>query len=190
MTLKLKNVKEEDRGLLAPCGILCAGCDTYLGEGIEAAKKLYNIWKGSNIADTGPLFGYKDINIALKTLKKFINTQGQDTCPGCFMGGGPSKVCGIAKCVKSKGYWTCAECDEYDPDSETPCPYINPSPMPMADKGTMMELICKRYTNNNVENLKICRELGYNKFIEQAKKKIESGWRTWRVISEDKVFTH
>ncbi len=189
MSLKLEDVKEEDRGILAPCGILCAGCDTHLGEGIEAAKKLYEIWKGGNIEDIGPLFGYKEISVALKTLEKFIQMEGKQQCPGCFVGGGPSKICGIAQCVKSKGYWTCVECEDYNPNSETPCPYINHSPMPMSDKGTMMEMICRRYNKDNIKNLKLCREMGYNKFIKQAKEKVADGWRTWQVISKDKVFT-
>ena len=46
MSLKLEEVNDEDRGLLSPCGILCLGCDTHLGEGIEAAKKLVDIWEG------------------------------------------------------------------------------------------------------------------------------------------------
>lgn len=189
MSLKLDDVKKEDRGLLAPCGILCAGCDTHTGEGAKAAKKLYEIWKGSNIEDTGPLFGLKEIDTSLKTLKKFIEEEGKSKCPGCFLGGGPSKICGIAQCVKSKGYWKCAECEDYNPESESPCPHINPDQMPMSDKGTMMELICKRYNRDNVNNLKTCREIGYKKFIKQAKEKVANGWRTWQVISDENVFT-
>jgi hypothetical protein len=189
MNLKLEDVKKEDRGILAPCGILCAGCDTHLGEGMEAAKKLYEIWNGSNMEDIGPLFGYRGISETLKTIEKFIKTESKQKCPGCFMGGGPSKICGIAQCVKSKGYWTCAECEDYDPNSETPCPHVNPSPMPMSDKGTMMEMICRRYNRDNINNLKQCREMGYNKFIKQAKEKIAKGWRTWQIISKEKVFT-
>jgi len=189
MSLKLDEVKEEDRGILAPCGILCAGCDSHLGEGIEAAKKLYEIWKGSNMEDTGPLFGMKEIEVTLKTLKKYIESEERGKCPGCFLGGGPSSICGIAKCVRSKEYWTCAECKDFNKESETPCPHITPSPMPMADKGSMMELICKRYNRDNISNLKKCCEIGYNNFIEQAKEKIANGWRTWQVISEEKVFT-
>jgi len=190
MSLKLKDVKKEDRGMLAPCGILCAGCDTHTGEGAEAAKKLYEIWKGSNIEDTGPLFGMKGVETTLKTLEKFIEGQGKKVCPGCFVGGGPSKICGIAQCVKSKGYWTCAECDEYNPESETPCPHVNPSPMPMSDKGTMTQLICTRYSKDNIKNLELCRELGYNELIKQAKEKVADGWRTWQVISDENVFTN
>lgn len=190
LKLKLDDVKEEDRGLLSPCGILCLGCDTYQGEGLEAAKKLYEIWKGSNMEDIGPLFGLKGIDVAMKVLKKVISSENQGGCPGCFKGGGPSKICGIAKCVKSKGYWTCAECEDFSTGLDAPCPHINPAPVPMADKGSMMEIICKRYSKNNIENLKMCQELGYNQFISQAKQKVAEGWRTWQVISKDKVFTN
>jgi hypothetical protein len=60
----------------------------------------------------------------------------------------------------------------------------------MADKGTMMQLICKRYNRDNVSNLQNCREMGYTEFIKQAKEKIGNGWRTWQVISDEKVFTN
>jgi hypothetical protein len=188
MSLKLDEVKEEDKGILAPCGILCAGCDSHIGEAKQAAKKLYEIWNGSNIEDTGPLFGLKGIEPTLKTLKKYIQNE-EKLCPGCYLGGGPSRICGIAKCVKSKGFWTCAECEEFTPDSDSPCPHINPAPIPMADKGSMMQLICRRYNQDNIKNLELCHKMGYNNFIDHAREKITDGWRTWQVISKEKVFT-
>ena len=192
MSLKLDDVKDEDRWMLSPCGILCIGCDNNTGESLEAAKKLVEVWEGWNMLDVGPLLGFssKGIKSTLKTLKKFIQANKQGKCPGCYVGGGPSKICGIAQCVKSKGYWTCAECDDYNPDSDTPCPHITPNPVPMADSGSMMKLICARYSRDVVENLKMCREIGYNEFIKNAKEKVANGWRTWQIISKDMVITN
>lgn len=191
MSLKLDDVKEENRGILSPCGILCLGCDTHVGEAVEAAKKLKTIWEGWNMADIGPFIGLnlKGINTTLKTLKKFLTMNKQGNCPGCFVGGGPSQICGISICVKSKGYWTCAECEEYDPESDTPCPHITPGPVPMSDKGTMMNMICKRYSRDTTQNLKKCREIGYSAFIKEAQEKVAKGWRTWQIISKDMIFT-
>jgi len=111
LSLKLEDVKEEDRGILAPCGIVCLGCDTYTGESLEAVKKLKNIWEGGNIKDTAIAIGLdqNEIKITLETLKKYIEKSDKGKCPGCFTGGFSAQFCGIAKCVKSKGYWTCAE---------------------------------------------------------------------------------
>ncbi len=191
MSLKLDDMKDDDRGILSPCGILCFGCDTHIGESLEAAKNLQKIWEGWNMLDVGPFLGLnlKGIRSTLKTLKKFIQANKQGNCPGCYNGGGPSKICGIANCVKSKGYWTCAECNDYDPELETPCPHISSNPVPMSDKGTMTKMICKRYSRDTALNLKKCREIGYNEFIKEAKEKVANGWRTWQIISKDMIFT-
>lgn len=193
MSVNLEEIKAEDRGILSPCGILCLGCDTHLGEGIEAAKKFVSIWEGWNMLDVGPVFGFnaKVINTTLKTLKKFIKMGERGTCPGCFVNPRPpSTICAIANCVKSKGYWTCAECDEYDPVSETPCPHVKEDLMPIADKGQMNKILCTRYSKDTINNLKKCREIGYLEFIKEAKEKVAKGWRTWQIISDEMVFTN
>ena len=191
MNLKLADVKEIDRGVLSPCGITCIGCDTYVGEGIEAAKKLKDIWEGSNLIDTAMVLRLdpEEVKSAFKVLNTVIRSGEQGKCPGCYLGSPMSNFCSIAQCVKSNNFWTCAECDEYDVNSESPCPHINPNPMPMADKGTMTKLLCSRYNKDTVNNLKRCREIGYPAFIEEIKKKVNNGWRTWQVISKEMVFT-
>ncbi len=193
MSLNLEEVKEEDRGILSPCGILCLGCDTHLGEGIKSAKILLDIWEGFNFLDVGIGFGFsaKEIKTTLKMLKKFVKMGKRGTCPGCFINQGPpSSMCGIAKCVKSKKYWTCAECDDYNPESETPCPHIKESSIPLTDKGQWTKMICTRYNKDTINNLKKCREIGYLKFIKEAKEKVENGWRTWQIISDEMVVTN
>ncbi len=191
MNLKLADIKEEDRGILAPCGILCLGCDTCTGESLEAAKKLKNIWEGGNIKDTAIAIGIdqNEIKTSLETLKKYIEIADKRNCPGCFTGGFAAEHCGIVKCVKAKGFWTCAECEDYDPMAETPCLNEDPNPIPMANKNLMTKMICTRYNRDTCNNLKKCREIGYEKFIKEAKEKVENGWRTWKVISDEMVFT-
>jgi hypothetical protein len=191
MSLKLNDVKEEDRGILAPCGILCLGCDTYLGEGVEAAKKVVEIWEGWNMEDVGPILGLESraIRTTLKTLNKYIDMNKRGTCPGCSAGAPMARGCGIALCIKSKGYWTCAECEDYNPDSSNPCPHTKVGDLPISDSGQMMKIICLRYSGDNIENLKRCREVGYSEFIKEAREKVKNGWRTWNIISKDKIFT-
>ena len=191
MSLKLEDIKAEDRGILAPCGIVCLGCDTYIGEGLEAAKNLKNIWEGANLKDMGMIIGLdpEDINISLKTLNKYIKANDKGSCPGCFVGGFASEFCSISKCVKSKGYWTCAECEDYDPESKAPCTNEEFSPVPMGNKAQMTKMICTRYSKDTCNNLKRCREIGYKEFMKEAKEKVENGWRTWHVISDEMVFT-
>ena len=191
MELKIEDVKEEDRGKLSPCGILCLGCDSYIGEGVKAAKNLVEIWEGWNMKDVGPTLGLtlKGIEATLKTLNTYINAAKKGTCPGCSKGAFASQVCGIAQCVKSKGFWTCAECEDYDPELETPCPHDDPSPIPIGNKKNMMKMICTRYSRNTTENLKRCLEIGYDAFLTEAEEKVANGWRTWQIISDEMVFT-
>ena len=191
MSLKLEDVKKEDRGILAPCGILCLGCDTHMGEGVEAAKKLVEIWEGWNIEDIGPVLGLelKGIQSTLKTLHMYIDMNKEGNCPGCSCGAPMANTCGIATCVSSKGYWTCAECEDYNPDSDSPCPHSKEGVVPFQDSGKMMKMICTRYGGDTILNLKRCKEIGYSNFIKEAKEKVKNGWRTWQVISKDKLFT-
>jgi hypothetical protein len=98
-------------------------------------------------------------------------------------------MCGISKCVEEKGFWTCAECEDYDPDAEAPCPHMDPAPMPMMSRGIMTGLICRRYSKTTTANLKRCREIGYAAFIEETRQKLADGYRTWQVISPEMVIT-
>ncbi len=192
--INITDVKEEDRGLISPCGIICLGCDVYQGEGLEAAKKVVAIWEGFNLLDTAGLMGLdrKDITTTINTLKMYT-AHGEVTgkCKGCYIGGGPSEMCGISKCVKSKNYWTCAECDDFDPDLDSPCTSGggDNTMLPLSSAPEMSKIICKRYSSSTKENLKKCREVGYPEFIAEIKKKVDGGWRTWQVISDEMVFT-
>jgi hypothetical protein len=191
LNLKLDDVNEEDRGIIAPCGIACLGCDSHTGEGLEAAKKLKEIWEGGNLKDTGITLGLnpEDVNTTLEVLNKAVKAGERGKCPGCFVGGYAAQFCGISKCVKEKGYWTCAECEDYNPTADEPCPNIGNNPIPMADPSQMTSLICTRYSRDNSNNLKRCQEMGYEECIKEVKEKVTSGWRTWQVISDAMVFT-
>ena len=189
MKLKLDDVNPEDRGILGPCGIVCLGCDQHTDESFEAAKTVVKIWEGFNLLDVAMPFGLDPEGVArtLETLKKYIAIREEaGHCPGCFIGGvGPCAVCPIVKCAKSKGYWTCAECEDYSPDAEYPCPHVTAVSSPLESKGVMFSVVCKRYSANNLANLKRCREIGYPAFLAECKEKTKKGWRTWQVISKE-----
>ncbi len=194
MKLTLNDVKEENRGIISPCGIICLGCDIHKNDSFEAAKSVIGIWEGWNLADVAIVAGLntQEVNDTINTLKKFVEFREKGgPCPGCFNGGGPSTICAISKCVKEKGYWTCAECEGYETESKHPCPHpdAETTPLPLSSRGEMSAVICKRYSSNTLENLKKCREIGYPAFIEEVKEKVGKGWRTWQVISNEMVFT-
>ena len=192
MELKLDDVKTEDRGILGPCGIVCLGCDLHKDESFEAAKTVVKIWEGFNFEDTAEVFGLnpQDVVRTLETLKKYISFKEESgPCQGCYIGGiAHCEMCPIVDCVKSKGYWTCAECEDFKPESEHPCPHVETASTPFENKGATFAVVCKRYSDNNIENLKRCREIGYSAFISEIKEKTEKGWRTWQVISREMLF--
>jgi hypothetical protein len=189
MKLRVDEVKPEDRGVLAPCGIVCLACDLHQDESFEAAKKLVQIWEGFNFLDVSAAFGMDPQKVAstLETLKQYIKFREEaGHCPGCYIGGvGPCAVCPIVKCAGDKGFWTCAECEDYNPETEYPCPHVGTGTSPLESKGAMFSMVCKRYSKNNLENLKRCREIGYPAFIAEVKEKTKKGWRTWQVISKE-----
>jgi len=192
MRLTLNDVKEEDRGVVAPCGIVCLACEMHRDESVEAARRIIEIWEGFNLPDVAPIVGMtaQEVNNTLETLRQYVERKEKaGPCPGCYGGGGPQ--CSLVKCVKAKGYWTCAECDDFNPDSEVPCLHSDadvPS-MPLGSRREASGVICKRYSRDNVENLKRCREIGYPAFISETREKVRAGWRTWQVISKDRLFT-
>ena len=194
MKLSLNDVNEEDRGVIAPCGIICLGCDVHMHESLQAAKTIIEIWEGFNLPDVAVLAGLKSQEVCntLETLREYVDRREKaGPCPGCFNGGGPSAMCSIAKCVKSKGYWTCAECPDFNPESDEPCPHSDAdlASVPLGSRRETSALIRRRYSTNNVENLRRCREVGYPTFIAEAKEKVRTGWRTWQVISNEMLFT-
>ena len=194
MKTTLNDVNEEDRGIIAPCGIICLGCDIHQDESLDAARTVIKIWQGFNLPDVAGAFRLEAQQIynALETLRKWVETREKaGPCPGCFKGGGPSAVCGIAKCVKSKGYWTCAECEDFDLQSKDPCPHSDTDSAStlQGSRREAWSMVCKRYSSNNLENLRKCREIGYPAFIAETREKVRNGWRTWQIISNEMVFT-
>ena len=57
--LALNYVNEDDCGVIAPCGIICLGCDGYQDESLQAVKKVIEIWEGMNLPDVSGLVGLK-----------------------------------------------------------------------------------------------------------------------------------
>ena len=176
-------ISEKETRLIAPCGIYCGACNSFLGKGKKLASELYDILNGFNLPDVGPVFigaDQKKIKIFLKLLKKIGKSP---KCPGC-LGGGGNPMCPMKLCTKEKSFLTCAECDVM------PCPTSEEDRKnPLMSKAGMLELITRRYNNWNIENLKRIKEIGYRKFIDEMQEKVKTGLLTSDVISKEMVFT-
>ncbi len=178
-----QKLSKEENFLIAPCGIFCGACHVFLGKSKTMASELHRVLDGFNLADVGPIFlnvepekivGFMDV------LKKIGDSK---QCLGCLAGGG-NPVCPMKTCASERGYLTCAECDKL------PC-YLyeeekDDGPM---GKTTIMELICKRYQNWNIENLKRVKEVGYRQFIDEMNEKVSDGFLTSDVISKEMCMT-
>lgn len=94
----MKGWKEEElknKDLMAPCGLYCGTCGVYIAtrDGNEKFKEIM-----------GNLYGSK---------------QEETECLGCMQSESTNKLyevckmCGIRDCVKSKGYYSCHQCEEW-----------------------------------------------------------------------------
>jgi len=191
MKLSISDVMEADRGVLAPCGIACLGCELHLDESLAPAKSVLQIWDGFNYEDICGIFRIdaEEMAVTLKTLRKYIeNRERSGPCRGCFHGEGMTpRICSISQCVRSRGYWSCAECRDFDATAESPCPHSDDSDLPLGSRDRAFALISKRYNGTNLDNLKKCREIGYAQFIEAMRSQVKKGWRTWNVISRERI---
>ncbi|MFX1453406.1 MAG: DUF3795 domain-containing protein [Promethearchaeota archaeon] len=176
-------ISKEETHLIAPCGIYCGACDSFLGKGKKLASELFDILDGFNLTDVGPVFlgaSQKQIKTFLKILKKIGKNP---KCLGC-LGGGGNPMCPMKLCVKEKGILTCAECEKM------PCTASEEDlDNPLMNKAGMLYLITKRYNNWNIENLKKIKKIGHRKFIDEMQEKVKKGLLTSDVISKEPIFT-
>jgi len=181
--LDRNKLKEEETCLIAPCGIYCGACDSFLEKSKYHAKELHRIIKGFNIADVSTF----SMGIEQERMEDFLNILEQmsqaDKCPGCLKGGG-NPECPIKVCAKNTGYLTCAECDKM------PCqPGEQNSEGESMDAPFFLGMITKRYDNWNIENLKRIREVGYRQFVDEMQEKVKSGFLTSDIISSEMAIT-
>ncbi len=95
----------ENRNLMAPCGLYCGTCGIYVAnrDGNEKFRAIMG-----NLYRTAPE---------------------ETACVGCMQPDPPEKLygycerCGIRDCVRSKGYYSCHQCQEW------PCAIIKDFPL-------------------------------------------------------------
>ena len=173
-------LSDEERHLIAPCGIYCGACDLLLGNSRNLAREMHRILHGFNMADVGPFI----MGIDHEKVLEFLNTldkwgQGK-RCPGCLLGG-CTPFCSIRQCAHYRGFLTCAECDAM------PCNQTEQMPSPRA--ALQYELVTRRYSTWNIRNLARIREIGYRRFVDEMREKVARGFLTSDVISREMVAT-
>ncbi|MBN1757350.1 MAG: DUF3795 domain-containing protein [Chitinispirillaceae bacterium] len=90
----------------AYCGLNCTTCKSRFADIRQKIRTLDAAFENVNItamAKAIPLMHSK-----YRGYRKMADFFGHE-CPGCRNGGG-NPFCGIRKCAKKKGYFTCVEC--------------------------------------------------------------------------------
>jgi hypothetical protein len=101
-----------NRALLAPCGLYCGVCAIHIADRDNNSK-------------------FK--KILVDVYKPFSKTVEDIKCKGCLAEKeedifGYCKMCPIRDCVKSKGFESCYQCEDF------PCKFIDKFPVPVGKK--------------------------------------------------------
>ena len=168
---------EKQGGSVAVCGIYCGACPLFQGRVRESATSLLDWLDGLNFGDVASFILPPEMNYpAFREILSAIASRQQ--CEGCIAQA--SSSCPINLCARSRNVTTCADCDLFIGDINTPCK--NEEPL------EIFRLISRRYSGWNLENLKRIREIGIEAFKVEMEKKISEGFSTCDVISREKVF--
>ena len=125
-----------NKAILAPCGLYCGVCAIHIADrdnNLKFKEKLVDVYK------------------------PFSKTVDDIKCKGCLSENqedifGYCKICPIRDCVKSKGFESCHQCDDF------PCKLIDRFPIPVGKKVILRAI--PRW-----------KELGIEKWVEEYKNK-------------------
>lgn len=142
---------EEDKNLIAYCGLYCGNCINYKGEIADLArdlrKKLREA-KFTRIAQGLSKF-FKEFEYyeqSYKTLGAMVRLRCKE---GCLNGGGPP-FCKIRTCCQKKNLHGCWECEEFE-------------------SCTKLALLKAIHEDAHIKNLRNIKSKGINKFLEGDK---------------------
>jgi hypothetical protein len=96
--------------LVAYCGLYCGDCVKFKQNVSKLAKDLESELSSENFKKLAARIpGIKDYNEFSKVLKTITELKCNDSCRA----GGGNPDCEVRLCCQKKGYFTCAECDEF-----------------------------------------------------------------------------
>lgn len=103
-------MKEQDRNLVAYCGLNCAECFGYKMTVSEAAKSLRRELRAAKLKDAWTEIPFLGDYAAFK---KSLDGLAMLRCPHACRGGGGNPWCKIRKCCQKKGFTGCWECADW-----------------------------------------------------------------------------
>ena len=93
---------------IAYCGLDCELCKSRFADIRQKIGILEEAFEKVNIEEITKVIPFMKFKYwGYKKLIAFFNEE----CPGCRNNGG-NPFCGIRKCARKRGYFTCAECNE------------------------------------------------------------------------------
>ncbi|MHA1129866.1 MAG: DUF3795 domain-containing protein [Candidatus Helarchaeota archaeon] len=128
--------------------------------------------------------GFEDFKDFQRVLRKLADSS---TCPGCGLIGA-ARSCPIVICCEERGFLTCAECPDIQKHHICKTILEKQIPSMITDNCTYFQLITRRYTNWNVQNLNKISRKGYKKYLREMKERVENGFHSRQVISKECVF--
>lgn len=142
------------KSLVGHCGLYCGACGIYQGKIRQAVENLQKIIATygfdkimPELSKWEPSFQhYSEFDQVMNGLVKIFGE-----CPACVAGGGDPS-CAIRECCKQKAYATCLDCAEMEK-----CEKLQQYPWAS-------------------ERLKEIRFMGFDKWVEEMQKKVDSGY--------------
>jgi len=98
-----KSVEQEEFSF---CGLSCTACKSRFDTIRQKIAELDEAFDVVNMGEVAKAIPF--MHGSYKGYRKMVAFS-KNECPGCHQGGG-NPFCGIRKCVRKKGYATCAEC--------------------------------------------------------------------------------
>ncbi|MFW6365292.1 MAG: DUF3795 domain-containing protein [Spirochaetota bacterium] len=136
---------------IACCGLNCETCKDRFGRIRERAESLQQALDEAHFREVARVIPF--MNAKYRGFTKVMDFFTGEKCPGCRAGGG-NPFCGIRKCVRKKGYDSCAEC-------ETLCRRFN--------------MLYRIHADNEIQtNIEMIRKSGYASYVDACNRKEKS----------------
>ncbi len=108
---------EENKNLLAYCGLYCGDCFAYKGKIADLARDLRKELRDVKFDKTAESLSSLSFFEVFKNYKQSYDVLGamvKFRCKRACKGGGGPPFCKIRKCCQKKGIEGCWECDEFE----------------------------------------------------------------------------
>ena len=144
---------EEDKNLIAYCGLYCGDCIGYKGKAADLARDLRKELRETKFDKTAEYLStmsffavYKNYKQCYEVLGALVKFRCKRSCKG---GGGPP-FCKMRKCCQKKEIEGCWECNEFE-------------------KCEKLDFLKPNHGDAHIKNLRIIKKKGIDEFLKGKK---------------------